>query len=359
MVHVLELQRPHRRRGSDWLPLETLCRMSRKCSCFYRFFSLSPIRSLFLFFIIYQNLLPAFRFSTHLCDLTMEMIISQSYSCSWSNFPSNQTTGHALCDMHSNFRIWCVAFHSSNVQAILSLSGIPKRQMNGLIGFGLSQYGLIPKWLKLLVYWCSCEVQNQERSKFCIEFSMQKLQSWQGRDHNSALAQLEESRLFLIQEVTQYQGRSPQVLQELNSLFGNGESGFIWNLKEKIEESGKKRGSNFVVSCFKILVNPWKWHKAAGVAVRLIAASASISSTIHLYRNRQEYNRRTSQARCLALMNSKETGEKGLLFSNPNAPLDVLCGRGWLFFLFSTLTLYSPFFTLKWIQRCVSIKFLV
>ena len=167
-------------------------------------------------------------------------------------------------------------------------------------------------------------------SKFSVEFSMQKLESWQQMDQNSALAQLEESRLFLIQKVTQHQGRSLQVLEELNALFGNGESGFGWNLKEKMEEkdadNGRKRSSNFFISCFQILAHPWKWQKAAGVAVRLIAVSASISSTIHLYRTRQQY--RTSQTKFLALMNSKEEGKNEFLFTTPNSPLDVFYGRG-------------------------------
>ncbi|KAJ9681275.1 hypothetical protein PVL29_020247 [Vitis rotundifolia] len=160
---------------------------------------------------------------------------------------------------------------------------------------------------------------------------LQKLESWQHMDQNSALAQLEESRLFLIQKVTQHQGRSLQVLEELNALFGNGESGFGWNLKEKMEEkgdadNGQKRSSNFFISCFQILVHPWKWKKAAGIAVRLIAVSVSISSTIHLYRTRQQY--RTSQTKFLALMNSKEAGKNEFLFTTPNSPLDVFFGRG-------------------------------
>ena len=160
------------------------------------------------------------------------------------------------------------------------------------------------------------EIYNSIISKF----SMQKLESWQQTDQNSALAQLEETRLFLIQKVTEHQGRPLPVLQELKALFGNQESGFSWNLKEKMEEkanadNGQKRSSNFFSSCFQILVHPWKWQKAVGVAVRLIA----VSSTIHLYRTRQQY--RTSQTQFLA-------GKNEFLPTIPNSPLDVFYGRG-------------------------------
>ncbi|KAK8630942.1 hypothetical protein V6N13_079712 [Hibiscus sabdariffa] len=52
----------------------------------------------------------------------------------------------------------------------------------------------------------------------------QKLQAWQLTDRHSVLSRLEQSRLFLIKQVTQYEGRPLDVVKVLSVCFGNDDN---------------------------------------------------------------------------------------------------------------------------------------
>ncbi|XVE77241.1 hypothetical protein DITRI_Ditri13aG0046300 [Diplodiscus trichospermus] len=162
---------------------------------------------------------------------------------------------------------------------------------------------------------------------------LQKLQSWQLIDRHSALSRLEQSRLFLIKQVTEYQGRSLDVVEELNSCFGtDNKTGFEMNVegssaKKNQVQSKSRRLSSFLIFCIRILLNPWKWQNAVGIAVKLILISASLSSTIQFYHGKQQsYN--NSQRKIVSAMNSKEAEKLDSLLTISKIPLDVFCGRG-------------------------------
>ncbi|XWS32078.1 hypothetical protein CRYUN_Cryun23aG0129800 [Craigia yunnanensis] len=92
---------------------------------------------------------------------------------------------------------------------------------------------------------------------------LQKLQSWQLTDWHSALSRLEQSRLFLIKQVTQYEGRPLDVVKELSACFGNeNKTEFDRNVgeitvKKNRVESRNRRLSSFLI-CIRMLFNPWK-----------------------------------------------------------------------------------------------------
>ena len=154
----------------------------------------------------------------------------------------------------------------------------------------------------------------------------QKLQSWQTMDMDAGLTRLEQSRVNLIQQVTAYQGRTElDVLKELNSCFGD------LNGKKKPEldvQNGKRRNANFVACCIRFCLNPWKWQKAVGIAVKLIFVSASISTTIQLYQSRKKYC--SSQRRILSFVESTEADkiDAHTVLTISKNPLDVFHGRG-------------------------------
>ncbi|KAK9279746.1 hypothetical protein L1049_013428 [Liquidambar formosana] len=164
---------------------------------------------------------------------------------------------------------------------------------------------------------------------------LQRTNSWQLTDRHAALTRLEESRIGLIDKVTQHQGRALDVMTELNSCFGNGKTAFNWNLKDTMEKrvktsaasnSGKKGILGFVICCFRILISPWKWQKGTGLTVKLVAASASVSSLIHFYRTRQQCS--NSQRKVLSFVNSTEAGRGDFQLTISKSPLDVFNGRG-------------------------------
>ncbi|KAF8380104.1 hypothetical protein HHK36_027575 [Tetracentron sinense] len=163
---------------------------------------------------------------------------------------------------------------------------------------------------------------------------LQRLQSRQQIDRHTALTRLEESRLFLIEKVTEHRGRALDVMKEMHACFGDRNTTFNWNLKASMAgkvkptvHSGRKRRiSGFLFSCFQILFNPWKWKKTVGVAVRFLIIAASIVSTVHFHRTRQQL--RISYRKDLSVMGSIETGEMGFFQPITNSPLDVFYGRG-------------------------------
>ncbi|XWS35862.1 hypothetical protein CRYUN_Cryun20dG0033200 [Craigia yunnanensis] len=162
---------------------------------------------------------------------------------------------------------------------------------------------------------------------------LQKWQSWQMIDRHSTLSRLEQSRLFLTKQVTQYQGRPLDVVKELNACFGNdNETGFDRNVegitvKKNGIQSRSRRLFSFLFCCIRVLLNPWKWQNTVGIAVKLILISASLSSTIQIYhRKQQSYT--NSQRKIISVMYSKEAEKLDTLLTISKIPLHVFCGRG-------------------------------
>lgn len=142
-------------------------------------------------------------------------------------------------------------------------------------------------------------------------------------DRHEALTRLEQSRLYLIEQVTAYQGRTKlDVLKEVNAIFGD------LNEKKKAEpdhvQNGKRRIADFVVCCIRFCLNPCNWQKAIGIAVKL----TMVSSTIQFYQSRQRY--RSSQRRNLSFVESKNADkiDTQTVLTISRNPLDVLYGRG-------------------------------
>ncbi|KAK8480615.1 hypothetical protein V6N13_100272 [Hibiscus sabdariffa] len=164
----------------------------------------------------------------------------------------------------------------------------------------------------------------------------QKLQAWQLTDRHSVLSRLEQSRLFLIKQVTQYEGRPLDVVKELGVCFGNDDNktstdSDVEGTVKKNEGRIMRRGlSGFLFCWLRVLFNPWKWQNAVGIAVKLILISASLSSTIQFYHSKQQ-SCSDSQGNLIdSAMYSKEKEAEKLdsLLSLSKMPLDVLCGRG-------------------------------
>ncbi|KAJ0113435.1 hypothetical protein Patl1_00556 [Pistacia atlantica] len=59
---------------------------------------------------------------------------------------------------------------------------------------------------------------------------LQSVQSWQSMDRNAALTRLENSRLYLMEQVKGYHGKI-DVVKELNVCFGNKTTAFSCNSK--------------------------------------------------------------------------------------------------------------------------------
>lgn len=174
--------------------------------------------------------------------------------------------------------------------------------------------------------------------KFTTESNfLQRLRSWQHLDRHAALARLEDSRSVLIENVSQYQGRPLDVVRELNACFGNGK--MVFN-KIKSRDQMAKRSNDpadlkrqkrpgllgFMVCCFKILLGPWNWHEAVGIAVKLAVISASISSTVAFISCKQQ--KRSSRKGFVSLMDPTEAGKNGSLIGISKRPLHVSSGRG-------------------------------
>lgn len=151
------------------------------------------------------------------------------------------------------------------------------------------------------------------------------MQSWQSIDRNAALARLETSRLYLLEQVKGYQGKI-DVVKELNVGFGNKTTAFSGNSKENREvnpsiHNGKRRISSFLTSFIRLYFNPWRWQKTVRIAVKLLA----VSSTIRFYHSRQNW----SQRKILSSVDSTNAREMNtpLIMISKN-PLDVFYGRG-------------------------------
>ncbi|XP_021280892.1 uncharacterized protein LOC110414152 [Herrania umbratica] len=163
---------------------------------------------------------------------------------------------------------------------------------------------------------------------------LQKLQSWRLVDRHSALTSLEQSRLFLIKQVTQYQGRPLDVVRELNACFGNDDrAAFDRNVEELtvkkngVQSRSRRRLSSFLICCIRFLFNPWKWQSAVGIAIKLILISASLSTTIQFYHAKHQSC--NSQKKIVStIMYSKEAENIDSLLTISKSPLDVFCGRG-------------------------------
>ncbi|GMI73632.1 hypothetical protein HRI_001032500 [Hibiscus trionum] len=155
----------------------------------------------------------------------------------------------------------------------------------------------------------------------------QKLQTWQLTDRHSVLGRLEQSRLFLIKQVTQYKGRPLDVVKELSACFGNDDN--KTSVASDVEGTGRSTGrglSGFLFCWFSVLFNPWKWQNAVGVAVKLIL----ISSTIQFYHSKQQSCSNSQRKSIVSGMYSKEKEAEKLdsLLTLSKMPLDVFCGRG-------------------------------
>ncbi|KAF3439904.1 hypothetical protein FNV43_RR18182 [Rhamnella rubrinervis] len=146
---------------------------------------------------------------------------------------------------------------------------------------------------------------------------LQRLSSRQVSERHSALTLLEESRLILIEMVTQYQGRALDVVRELNECFGNENA-------ERLKKNDEPNVENkrFLSGCNvrKLFFIPWKWENVVGIAVRFFLVSASISSMLPVYRISRH-------------LLTSSGGKVGSLFVDTsrgprNTPLDVLYARG-------------------------------
>lgn len=152
------------------------------------------------------------------------------------------------------------------------------------------------------------------------------MRSWQLVNWDAALVRLEESRTNLIEKTKQHHGRPLDVIQELNECFGNGGG---MGLKSRVSEDKVKDGTpdrtprrrafRFLVSCIGDLLNPWKWHEAARIAVRMVLISVTVSSTVSLVHGRQQSS--GSRRRLLSFVGSNPEMKKG-------TSLDVVYGRG-------------------------------
>ncbi|KAI3411211.1 uncharacterized protein J3R85_018259 [Psidium guajava] len=165
---------------------------------------------------------------------------------------------------------------------------------------------------------------------------LQRLRSWQHWERHTGLARLEDSRSVLIENVSQYQGRPLDVVRELNACFSDGKT--VSNKIKSRDQMAKRNndpadikrrkrpGLGFLLCCCKILLSPWKWHKAVRITAKLVVVSASISSMMSFIScKQQKWSCRKGFA---SLMLPTEAGEKGSLASISKRPLQVLSGRG-------------------------------
>ncbi|KAL9360036.1 hypothetical protein Peur_048159 [Populus x canadensis] len=162
----------------------------------------------------------------------------------------------------------------------------------------------------------------------------ERLHSRQPIDRQESLTRLEESRITLMEKIAQYQGRPLGVVEELNACFGNGETAFHRKLSEIKKIKGdsnirdEKRRTNPGFCWIRMLFNPWKWQRAAGVTAKLILISASISSTARFCQG--GLFSCSSRRKVLSLLKpiDSRTEENSTALSLSNSPLDVFYGRG-------------------------------
>lgn len=144
---------------------------------------------------------------------------------------------------------------------------------------------------------------------------MQRLSSCQVSERNSALTRLEESRLALIEMVTQYQGRAFDVVRELNECFGHEHAE---RLNKNAEPNAEDKRPLSDRSVRKLFFNiPWKWQNVVEITVKLFIVSAGVSSMAPLYHTRRHLLKSSPTKAASTFVNSSRTN-----------PLDVLCGRG-------------------------------
>lgn len=165
---------------------------------------------------------------------------------------------------------------------------------------------------------------------------LQRLRSWQHLERHAALARLEDSRSVLLENVSQYQGRPLDVVRELNACFSDRKMVFnkikSRDQKEKRNDNPadlkphKRPGLGFIACCFKLLLSPWKWQEAVGIAVKLVVVSASISSTMSFISCKQQ--KWSSSKEFVSLRDPTEGGKDGSLVGISKRPLHVLSGRG-------------------------------
>ncbi|KAM5555564.1 hypothetical protein ABKV19_023474 [Rosa sericea] len=156
---------------------------------------------------------------------------------------------------------------------------------------------------------------------------LERLDSRQMMDMNAAFNSLEESRLNLLANVTEYKGRALDVLTELNARFGH-ENGapFDWDLREGLkknfEPSGAHHSRRFLITnCMrKVLLIPWKWQKKVGIAVKLAM------SAMAAYHIRKLIC--TSSRKRIPFVVSREAGKSSSVLTISKNPLDVFCARG-------------------------------
>ncbi|XP_039048021.1 uncharacterized protein LOC120188675 [Hibiscus syriacus] len=167
-------------------------------------------------------------------------------------------------------------------------------------------------------------------------FHFKKLQAWQLRDKHSVLCRLEQSRLFLTKQVTQYKGRPLDVVKELNACFANVDDktsidSDVEGTVKKNEGRNTRRGlSGFLFCWLRVLFNPRKWQNAVGIAVKLILISAMLSYTVQFYHPKQQSCRNSQRKLIVSVMYSKEKEAEKLdsVLTISKMPLDVSCGRG-------------------------------
>lgn len=161
-----------------------------------------------------------------------------------------------------------------------------------------------------------------------LYISVQRLDSRQMMDRNGAFTSLEECRLNLLANVTEYKGRALDVVTELNACFGN-ENGvpFDWDLSERLKKNAEPSGAYhnrrfLITNCItKLLIIPWKWQKKVCIAVKL---AMSVMAAYHI---RQFIC--TSSRKMIPFVVSRQAGKRSTsVLTISKCPLDVFCARG-------------------------------
>ena len=179
-------------------------------------------------------------------------------------------------------------------------------------------------------------IRRNLKSISSFPFFLQRLNSWKEKDLYEAISRLEESRMILMEKVGKYQGRKIEVVEELNSHFGDGKFSQNWNLKRIVEKMSeppkpKKGNSHFLVQWIWSFLNPWNWNrnwnwnwnKTTKIAIKLALVSVSISYSLRFC---------SSRRKIVLFGDSKAAREKDILHSDSKIPLDVFHGRGWFWF---------------------------
>lgn len=148
-------------------------------------------------------------------------------------------------------------------------------------------------------------------------------------DMNAAFNSLEESRLNLLANVTEYKRRGLNVLTELNACFGH-ENGapFDWDLRERsknnVEAAGAHHSRRFllITNCMrKLLLIPWKWQQKVGIAVKLAMFAMAA------YHIRKMIC--TSSRKMIPFVFSRGAGNSiTSVLTISKSPLEVFCARG-------------------------------